>query len=210
MHQGGLAGGGPGRSGLCRLASPASRTDCRENSRHRSTRRSRLDDRGPDAPVALDSDGGVVGIASTRDTILLASAVAPCGGGAGLGRDRLRADPMARWRALGESRCPGGRRRRGNRARFPLSVAVIAVNGTVLAVGGAVTGAVTAVTRGRDPCAGRDRLRSCAVAGRSPLSRRASGPGLHRSLRLSRSLTKRSLARPKLRSPWAARAVTSV
>ncbi len=34
----------------------------------------------------------------------------------------------------GESRCPGGRRRRGNRARCPLSVAVIAVAGTVQAV----------------------------------------------------------------------------
>ena len=61
----------------------------------------------------------------------------------------------------GESRCPGGRLRRGNRARCPLSVAGIAMTGTVLAVGGSVTGAVTAVTRGRDPCAGRDRLRSC-------------------------------------------------
>jgi hypothetical protein len=61
----------------------------------------------------------------------------------------------------GESRCPCGRRRRGNRARWPLSVAVIAVKGTVQAVGGSVTGAVTAVTRGRDPCAGRDRLRAC-------------------------------------------------
>ncbi len=86
----------------------------------------------------------------------------------------------------------------GQRARFPqrrrppgqrlspgraLSVAVIAVTGTVQAVGGAVTGAVTVVTRGRDPCAGCDRLRACRdrVAGRSLLSRRASGPGLHRS-----------------------------
>ncbi len=38
---------------------------------------------------------------------------------------------------------------------------MIAVTGAVKAVGGAVTGAVTAVTRGRDPCAGRDRLRAC-------------------------------------------------
>ncbi len=51
-----------------------------------------------------------------------------------------------RWRCGGR----GGRRRRGNRARCPLSVAVIAVTGTVLAVGGSVTGAVTAVTRGRE------------------------------------------------------------
>ena len=42
---------------------------------------------------------------------------APCGGGAGLGRDRLRADPAARWRALGRARArlvvkaAGGRRR---------------------------------------------------------------------------------------------------
>jgi hypothetical protein len=61
----------------------------------------------------------------------------------------------------GESRCPCSRRRRGNQASFPLSIAVIAVTGTVQAVGGAVTGAVTAVTRGRDPCAGRDRLSAC-------------------------------------------------
>ncbi len=38
---------------------------------------------------------------------------------------------------------------------------MIAVTGTVKAVGGAVTGAVTAVTRGRNPCASRDRLRAC-------------------------------------------------
>jgi hypothetical protein len=47
------------------------------------------------------------------------------------------------------------RRCRGNRARCPLSVS------TMHAVGGAVTGAVTAMTRGRDPCAGRDRLHAC-------------------------------------------------
>jgi hypothetical protein len=47
----------------------------------------------------------------------------------------------------GGSRCPGGLRRRGIRARWLLSVAVIAVTGAVKAV----TGAVTAVTRGRDP-----------------------------------------------------------
>ncbi len=33
--------------------------------------------------------------------LLLASALSPCGGGAGLGRDRLLADPMALWRACG-------------------------------------------------------------------------------------------------------------
>ena len=54
-----------------------------------------------------------------------------------------------RWDA--ESRCPGGRRRREIRARWPLPVAVIAVTGAVEAVSRAVTGAVTAVIRGRDP-----------------------------------------------------------
>ncbi len=34
---------------------------------------------------------------------MLASARSPCGGGAGLGRDRLRADPVVRWRALGRA-----------------------------------------------------------------------------------------------------------
>ena len=54
----------------------------------------------------------------------------------------------------GGSLCPGGRRRRGNRACWPLPVTVIAVTGAVKAVTGAVkvvTGVVTAVTRGRDP-----------------------------------------------------------
>ena len=50
-----------------------------------------------------------------------------------------------------ESRRPGGRRRRGYWARWLLHVAVIAVTGAVKAVGSAVTGAVGAVTRGRDP-----------------------------------------------------------
>ncbi len=68
----------------------------------------------------------------------------------------------------GESSCPCCRRRRGNRASYPLSVAVIAVTGTVQAVGGAVTGAVTPVTRSRDSCAGRDRLSACRdCSGRS-------------------------------------------
>jgi hypothetical protein len=44
----------------------------------------------------------------------------------------------------GESRCSGGRRRRGFRNRWPLSVTVVAVTGAV----NAVTGAVTAVTWG--------------------------------------------------------------
>ena len=74
----------------------------------------------------------------------------------------------------GESRCPGGVGRRGNRARWPLPVTMIAVTGAVKAVTGAVigavktvtgavkavTGAVTAVSRGRDPRAGRDRHRA--------------------------------------------------
>jgi hypothetical protein len=56
----------------------------------------------------------------------------------------------------GESNCPCCRRRSGNRASWQLYVTVIAVTSAVKAVGGAVTGAVTAVTRGRDPCASRD------------------------------------------------------
>ena len=47
----------------------------------------------------------------------------------------------------GGSRCPGGRRRRGIRARWPLSVTVIAGTGTSKAVIGTVT-VVTAVTGG--------------------------------------------------------------
>jgi hypothetical protein len=64
----------------------------------------------------------------------------------------------------GEIRCPCCRRRRGNRARWPLSVTMIAVTGTVQAVGGTVTGTVAAVTRGRDPCSGSDRLRAAVTA----------------------------------------------
>ncbi len=41
----------------------------------------------------------------------LASAHSPCGGGAGLGRDRLLADPMVRWRVLGRAQARRGRRR---------------------------------------------------------------------------------------------------
>ncbi len=56
-----------------------------------------------------------------------------------------------------------------------LSVTVIAVTGAVKAVGGAVTGAVTAVTRGRDPCAGCDLHSACRDRrGRSSL---AESPG---------------------------------
>jgi hypothetical protein len=50
---------------------------------------------------------------------------APCGGGAGLGRDRPRADPAARWRALvwgaGPAGSEGGRRpvMRGSLATGP-------------------------------------------------------------------------------------------
>ncbi len=46
----------------------------------------------------------------------------------------------------GESRCSGGRSRRGFRTHWPLSVTVVAVTGAV----NAVTGAVTAVTWSRD------------------------------------------------------------
>jgi hypothetical protein len=42
---------------------------------------------------------------------LLASACSPCGGGAGLGRDRLQADPMVLWRVLGRAQARLGRRR---------------------------------------------------------------------------------------------------
>jgi hypothetical protein len=61
---------------------------------------------------------------------------------------------------------PGNRRRQGIRARWPLSVAVIAVSGAVKAV----TSDVTAVTMDRDPCAGRDRhlVAVTAVAGGLP------------------------------------------
>ncbi len=76
----------------------------------------------------------------------------------------------------GESYCPGKRRRRGIRARWLLSVAVIAVTGAVKAV----TGNVTGITRGRDPCAGRDRHCAAvtAMAGGLPRSLLADGPGL--------------------------------
>jgi hypothetical protein len=54
---------------------------------------------------------------------LWASARSPCGGGAGLGRDRPRADSDVRWRTLGRARAPGvmmaarGRGRVESRAR---------------------------------------------------------------------------------------------
>ena len=71
----------------------------------------------------------------------------------------------------GECRCLGGRRHRGIRALWPFSITVLAVTGAVKAVGGAVTGTVPAVTRGRDPCAGRGRHRACrACRGRSSLA----------------------------------------
>jgi hypothetical protein len=73
---------------------------------------------------------------------------------------------------------------------------MIAVTGAVKAVGGAVTGAVTAVTRGRYPCAGRDWHRACRDRRRR--SSLAESPGKRPGPRRSRSLTKRSLARPKL------------
>ncbi len=75
----------------------------------------------------------------------------------------------------GESSCPCGRRRGRNRARWPLSIKVIAVTGAVKAVGGAVTGAVTTVTRGRGPCAGSDRHRACRDCSRR--SSLAESPG---------------------------------
>jgi hypothetical protein len=111
----------------------------------------------------------------------------------------------------GGSRCPGGRRRRGNRACWPLPVTVIAVTGAVIAAGVAVSVAVTTVPRGRDPAPAVTGTVPAvtAVAGRPSLSRRAGGPGLYRSPRCSRSLTKRSLARPKSRSLGAAPVATT-
>ncbi len=62
----------------------------------------------------------------------------------------------------------GGRRRRGFRTFWPLSVTVVAV-----------TGAVTAVTRGRDPALDVTGTVPAviAVAGCHSPSRRADGPG---------------------------------
>ena len=75
----------------------------------------------------------------------------------------------------GESRCSGGRRRRGFRTRWPLSVTVVAVTGAV----NAVTGAVTAVTWGRDPALDVTGTVPAviAVAGCHSPSRRADRPG---------------------------------
>jgi hypothetical protein len=46
---------------------------------------------------------------------LLASARSPCGGGAGLGWDRARADLMVRWRALGRAQARLGAMAAGGR-----------------------------------------------------------------------------------------------
>jgi hypothetical protein len=99
----------------------------------------------------------------------------------------------------GGSRCPGGRRRRWNRACWPLPVTVI-VCSAVVAAGVAVSVAVTTVPRGRDPAPALTGTTPAvtAVAGRPSLSRWAGGQGLYRSPCCSRLLTKRSLARPKL------------
>jgi hypothetical protein len=51
----------------------------------------------------------------------------------------------------GESSCSGGSRHRGFRALWPLPVTVFAVTCAVKVVGCAVTGAMTTVTRGREP-----------------------------------------------------------
>ena len=76
------------------------------------------------------------------------------------------------------ARAGRNRRRHGIRARWPPSVAVIAVTGAVKTG----TGDVTAATRGRDPCTGRDRHLAAvtAVAGGLPRSPRADGPGRFR------------------------------
>ena len=74
----------------------------------------------------------------------------------------------------GQSRCPGGGRRPGNPARWPLPVTVIAVTGAVKAVTGAVTGAVKAVIRIRDPAPTVTGAVPAVTAGRSSL---AESPG---------------------------------
>jgi hypothetical protein len=51
--------------------------------------------------------------------VLLASARSPCGGGAGLGWDRLRADQVVRWRALGRARARAALGRARARAARP-------------------------------------------------------------------------------------------
>ncbi len=51
---------------------------------------------------------GAIATSVAQASVLLASARSPCGGGAGLGRDRLRADPVARWRALGRAQARPG------------------------------------------------------------------------------------------------------
>ncbi len=108
----------------------------------------------------------------------------------------------------GGSRCPSGRHRHGNRACWQLPSTVIAVTSAVIAAGVVVSVAVTTVTvpRGRDPAPALTGTTPAvtAVAGRPSLSRWAGGQGLYRSPCCSRLLTKRSLARPKLRSLGAA------
>ncbi len=96
------------------------------------------------------------------------------------------------------SRFPGGRRRRGNRACWPLPVTAIAVTGAVIAADVAVSVAVTTVLRGCDPAPAVTGTAPAvtAVAGRRKLSRWAGGLGLYFSPRCSRSRTKCSLARP--------------
>jgi hypothetical protein len=73
-----------------------------------------------------------------------------------------------------ESRCPGGRRRRGFRTRWPPSVIVAAVTGAV----NATTGAVTAVTWDRDSALDVTGTLPAviAVTGCQSLSRQADGP----------------------------------
>jgi hypothetical protein len=98
----------------------------------------------------------------------------------------------------GESRCPhdSDRRRRRIPAHWPLSVAVIAVTGAVKAV----TGDGTAVTRSRDPCAGRDRHRAAVTTVAGGLQRssdRLAKVALSRNARSqSRSLCAALVATP--------------
>jgi hypothetical protein len=91
----------------------------------------------------------------------------------------------------GESRCPCGRRCRGFRTRWPLSVTVVAVTGSV----NAETCAVTAVTCGRDPALDVTSTVSAvvAVAGRHSLSRLDDCPG-HLPLATLGSLADETLA----------------
>jgi hypothetical protein len=113
-----------------------------------------------------------------------------------------RCTDFSRPTALVKNRCPGCRRLRGFRTRWPPSVTVVDVTGAV----NAVTGAVTAVTWGHDPVPEVTGTVPAviAVAGCHSPSRRA----ITFSPQWGRLLMKRSLARPKLRPFCAIRVAT--